>query len=123
MPDDDVPRDHRAARDAMIDEHARARGFPAQHDLLPRGDQRQVAAARCACGSVEVDIVRHRVGLGVDERHLDVVALVHDHQRARHRAVEGHGLKRRAVVVDDNRFSSTFSRNSMIFGPRSVACS
>src|SRR5262245_18223466 len=43
-----VPRNHRPARDAVINEYTRARGFPSQHDLLARADQRQVAAARCA---------------------------------------------------------------------------
>ena len=38
----------------------------------------------------------------VDERNLDVVAFVHDHERGWDRAVEGHGLKLRAVVVDDD---------------------
>ena len=51
---------------------------------------------------MKINIVRHRVGLGIDKRNLDVIALVHDHQRARDRTVEGHGLKLRPHVVDDN---------------------
>ena len=52
---------------------------------------------------MEVDVVRQRVRLGVDQRQLDIVAFVHDHQRAGHRAIEGHGVDHRAVIVDDDR--------------------
>jgi hypothetical protein len=31
---------------------------------------------------MEVDIVLQLVGVGIDQRQLDIVALVHDHQRA-----------------------------------------
>ena len=51
---------------------------------------------------MEVDIVRHRIGVGVDQRHLDVVAFMDHHHRRRHRAVERHGLKFGAGVVDDD---------------------
>src|SRR5215470_12932918 len=51
---------------------------------------------------MEIDIVLHRIGLGVDERHLDIVTLVHDQERSRNRAVEGHGLKLGALIIDDN---------------------
>src|SRR5262249_54237903 len=41
-----VPRNHRAAaRDAVIDEYARARRLPAQYNLLPRIDQSQITTA------------------------------------------------------------------------------
>ena len=97
-----MPRDHRAARRAVINERAGAGGLPAQHDLLARIDQRQRAAAEPAGRGMEVDIVRHRVGGGIDQRHFDVIALVHHHQRTRHRAVERHGVKRGALIVDDD---------------------
>ena len=51
---------------------------------------------------MEVDVVRHRVGVGIDQRHLDIVAFMDDHQRPGHRAVEGHGLELGAGVVDDD---------------------
>ena len=95
-----MPGDHRAARRAVIDEGAGARRLPAQHHLLAGIDQRQLAAAERAGCRMEVDIVRHLVGGGIDQLHFDIVALVHHHQRARHRAVEGHGLERGALVVD-----------------------
>ena len=95
-----MPGDHRSARGAVIDEHAGPRRLPAQHDLLARVDQRQrTATERARCG-MEIDVVRHRVGGRVDQGQLDIVALVHDHQRSGHRAVEGHGLEGGALLVD-----------------------
>jgi hypothetical protein len=57
----DVPGDHRAARDAVIDEYAGAGRLEAKHYLLAGTDQCQIAAALCPGRRVEVDIVRHRV--------------------------------------------------------------
>jgi hypothetical protein len=51
---------------------------------------------------VEIDIVLECVGVGVDQRELDIVVLVDDHQRAGNRAVEGHGMDFRAGVIDDD---------------------
>ena len=76
--------------------------FQRMRDLLARIDQRKLGAAERARGGMEVDVVRHRVGVGIDQRHFDVIALVNHHQRARHRAVEGHGLECGSLVVDDD---------------------
>ena len=87
-------------RRAVIDEDAGAGRLEAQRHLLAGIDQRQPAAAERAGRGVEVDVVRHLVAGGVDQRELDVVALVHDHQRAGQPAVVGHGPHLGAVVVD-----------------------
>ena len=42
------------------------------------------------------------VGRRIDQRELEVVAFVHDHQRTGDRAVVGEGVDLRAVVVDDD---------------------
>ena len=62
----------------------------------------QRAAAQSAGGGMEIDIVRHRVGFRIDQRHLDVVAFMDHHHRRRHRAVERHGLEFGAGIVDDD---------------------
>ena len=95
-----MPGNHRPARGAVIDEGAGARRLPAQHHLFAGIDHGELAAAERAGRRMEIDIVRHRVGVGIDQRQLDVVALMHHHQRSRHRAVEGHGVERGALVVD-----------------------
>src|SRR6185295_9138652 len=97
-----MPGNHRTARNAVVDEHTGAGGLPTQHGLLSWVDQRQVPAARCSRGCMEIDIVQHRVGVGIDERYLDIVSLVHDHERRRDRPVEAHRPKFRAPVVDYN---------------------
>ena len=99
-----MPRDHRPARCAVVDEHPRPCGAEPQLHLFARVHQRQRAATKGAGGGVEVDIVRQRVGFRIDQRQLDVIVLVNDHQRARNRAIIGHRLNGRAVVVDDDLF-------------------
>jgi hypothetical protein len=86
----------------VIDEHTAPRGLEAQYDLFTGINQRQVAATQGAGGGVEVDIVLHRVGRGIDERQLHIVAFVHDHHWSGNRAVEIHGPKPGAVVIDDD---------------------
>ena len=86
----------------MINEYARAGRLPAQHGLLARVDQCQVATAQCSRGGVKIDIMRHRVGFGVDEGYLDIVALMHHHERRRDRSIERHRLKFGPHVVDDH---------------------
>ncbi len=88
-----MPRDHLAARRAVVDKHAGAGRLEAQHRLLAGIDQGQLAAAEPAGCRMEVDIVRHGVGLRVHQREFDVVAIVNHHERARDRAIEGHGLE------------------------------
>ena len=95
-----MPGNHRPARGAVIDESAGARRLPAQHHLFAGVDHRQFTAAERAGRGMEIDIVRHQVGVGIDQRQLDVVAFMYHHQRSRHRAVEGHGVERGALVVD-----------------------
>ena len=51
---------------------------------------------------MEVDIVRHRIGVRIDQGYFDVVALMDDHHRAGRRAVERHGLEFGAGIVDDD---------------------
>ena len=97
----DVPGDH-AFRRAVIDERAGAGGLPAQHHLFAGIDVGQRAAAESTGRRMQVDVVRHRVGVGIDQRHLDVVAFMHHHHRSRHRAVERHRLELGAGVVDDD---------------------
>jgi hypothetical protein len=84
----------------VIDEHASARGFEAQHGLLARIHQRQRGAAECAGRRMKIDVVSHRIAGGVDQRQLDIIAFVHHHERPGNRAIVGHGVHRRAVVVD-----------------------
>ena len=60
----------------MIDEGAGARCLPAQHDLLARIHVGEGAAAQPAGCRMEVDIVRHRVAIGIDQRHLDIVTFM-----------------------------------------------
>ena len=84
-----VPRNHRAARSAVIHEGARLGGLPAHLHLLTRLDVGQIASTQRARGGMEVDVV-HQLVLGqVLQRQLDVVTLVNDDHRARNRAVEG----------------------------------
>ena len=60
----------------MINERPATGGLEAKRDLLTRIDQRQPAAAeRAGCG-VEVDVVRKRIGIGIDQRRLEVVAFM-----------------------------------------------
>ena len=87
----------------MIDEGTGPRCLEAQLDLLAGIDVRQCGAAERTRSSVKIDIVRHLVGCRIDKRQLDVVPLVNHHHRARNRAVEGHGLENRALVIDDDR--------------------
>ncbi|CDX56300.1 Copper-containing nitrite reductase (modular protein) [Mesorhizobium plurifarium] len=102
-PRHDMPRDHRAARGAMIDERPRPGRLEAERHLLARVDQRQRAATESAGRRMEVDIVGERVGIGIDQRELEIVAFMHDHQRARDGAIVSHGIELRAVGVDDHR--------------------
>jgi hypothetical protein len=87
----------------MIDEDAGARGLEAQLHLLARIDEGQRAAAEPAGRGMEIDVVGERVGVRIDQCQLEIVVLVHDHHRARHRTVVGHRLQGRAVLVDDHR--------------------
>ena len=84
-----VPRNHCAARSAVIHESTRLGGLPANHHFLTRLNVGQIASAQSARGSVEVDVV-HQFVLGqVLQRQLDVVTLVNDDHRAGNRTVEG----------------------------------
>ena len=56
--------------------------------------------------------------VGIDERELDIIALVHDHERPGHRAVEGHGLEFRALLVDDDFFLLDRERELHDYGDR-----
>src|SRR5262249_14989552 len=98
----DLPGTHPPARRAVVDEHARTRRLPAQHHLFARIDQREPAAAQRPGRGVEVDVVRHGTGDGIDQRDLDVIALVDDHQWSGDRAVERHRLQLGAGFVDDD---------------------
>ena len=95
-----MPGDHRPLRRAVIDEHAGARRLEAQRHFLAGIDVGERAAAQRAGRSVEVDVVVERVGRRIDQRELEIVALVDDHQRAGDRAVVGEGVDLRPVVVD-----------------------
>jgi hypothetical protein len=107
----------------VVDEHAGSGRLPADRNLLTRIDQGKLGAAERSRGGMEVDVVRHRVGIGIDQRHLDVVALMHHHHRPRHRAVEGHRLEGGALVVDDDIFLLDLERELHDLGPSFVACS
>ena len=96
-----MPRDHPFRR-AVVNEGPGAGRLEAQHRLLARIDVSERAAAKTAGRGVEVNVVRHRVGLGIDQREFDVVALMHHHHRPRNRAVECHGLELGAGIVDDD---------------------
>src|SRR5690606_24411685 len=61
-----------------------------------------LGTAKRASGRVKVDVMRHHVRLGVDQRHLDIVALVDNQRGAGHGAIEGHGLHGRPFIVDDD---------------------
>ena len=84
-----VPRNHRAAWCAVVDEDARFGCLEAQHDFLSRCDVRQVAAAKRAGGGVEVNVVDELVFAVVFQGELNVIAFVDDNHRPRHGVVEG----------------------------------
>src|SRR5262249_11620713 len=83
----DVPWNHRTAGTAVIDKDAGGRRFEGQHHLLAGIDQRQRATAKPPSCGVEIDVVWQRVRLGIDERKLDLITLMHDHQWAGDRAM------------------------------------
>src|SRR5690606_17827341 len=87
---DNVPG-HHAFRCAVVDECARAVRLEAQYDFFARIDVGQRGTAQGARGAVEVDVVRHVVGGGVDQRQFDIVVLADHHGGAGHAAVEGLG--------------------------------
>src|ERR1035438_3433856 len=51
---------------------------------------------------MEVDGVRHRVGCGIDERHFDIIPLMHDHERPGNRTIVGHAWNGCAELVNDD---------------------
>jgi hypothetical protein len=51
---------------------------------------------------VKINIMRHRIGLGIDQRHLNVVALVGYDDGRRDRAVVSHRLQFGSLLVDDD---------------------
>src|ERR1019366_9426788 len=77
-----MQRRHRSAWRAMIDEHTGSRCFPAQRGLFAWINLHQRGPPKSSRCRMEVDGVRHRVGRGIDKRHFDIVALMHDHERS-----------------------------------------
>ena len=70
-----------------------------------------------AGGGVEVDVVVELVGRRIDQRQLEIVALVDDHQRAGDRAVVGEGVDLRPVVVDHDLLLDDRHLEGDDFGP------
>ncbi len=93
---------------AVIHEHAWLRSLESKNNLLPRVDQRELAAAQGACGRVKVDVVLQRIRFGIHERELDVVVLVHHYDRAWHASVECQGPDLGPSGVDLDQFLYDF---------------
>ena len=96
-----MPRDHRTAWRAVIDKDAWSRCLEPQHRLFAGVHQGQRPATQCARRRMKIDVVLHRVFGRVEQRQLDIVALVDNHHRAGNRAVEGHRLQP-GVFIDLN---------------------
>ncbi|MCY1557796.1 hypothetical protein D9M68_946760 [compost metagenome] len=46
--------------------------------------------------------MHERVGFRIDERQLNIVVLMHHHQRAGNRAIESHGMNFSPRIIDDD---------------------
>ena len=53
---------------------------------------------------MKINVVLHGVCIRIDECQFDIIVLMHNQERTRNRALKRHGLKRRTLVVNDNRF-------------------
>jgi len=88
----------------MIDEDSSAGRLPAQHRLLAGIDLHEGGAAKGACRGMEVNGVQHGIGRRIDERHFDLVPLMHHHERPGNRTIVGERGDCRTGVINDGGF-------------------
>ena len=113
---DDMPRDHRTSRRAVIDKHPRPGRLEPQDRLFAGIDQRQRPAAQRASGRVEINVVLQHVFGRVEQRQFDIIAFMHHHHRARDRTVIGEGLQP-GILIDLNLFLDDRHFEFDDFGP------